>query len=232
MATVGAELLTTPGCSCSAERGGPSTSGRGRPLSGVPAPVFDRRGDLGTMCKTAPRGAGTHMCMHVVARLLALLKPHAARTRQPPRGHRHRAAALGRPYPDRVVARARGWRRRARRGRARERGARRLPLPVALRRLRESPRRRRQRSARPRVAGAGAPAPSSGHDGAVSAAVDLVIPNLDGEALLPACLAGVAAQTLAPVRVIVVDNGSADGSRAIAEAHGAEWHALAGNRGF
>ena len=66
----------------------------------------------------------------------------------------------------------------------------------------------------------------------MSAAVDLVIPNLDGEALLGACLDGVAAQTLAPARVIVVDSGSLDGSRAIAEAHGAEWHPLPANNGF
>ena len=66
----------------------------------------------------------------------------------------------------------------------------------------------------------------------MGAAVDLVIPNLDGEALLGACLEGVAAQTLAPARVIVVDSGSVDGSRAIAEAHGAEWHALPANKGF
>jgi GT2 family glycosyltransferase len=66
----------------------------------------------------------------------------------------------------------------------------------------------------------------------VSAAVDLVIPNLDGEALLTTCLDGVAAQTLAPARVLVVDSGSTDGSRAVAEAHGAEWHALPDNRGF
>ena len=66
----------------------------------------------------------------------------------------------------------------------------------------------------------------------MSAAVDLVIPNLDGEALLASCLAGVTAQSLQPARVIVVDSGSVDGSRAIAEAHGAEWHALAANRGF
>ena len=66
----------------------------------------------------------------------------------------------------------------------------------------------------------------------MSAAVDLVIPNLDGEALLGACLEAVAAQTLAPARVLVVDSGSVDGSRAIAEAHGAEWHALPANNGF
>ena len=66
----------------------------------------------------------------------------------------------------------------------------------------------------------------------MSAAVDLVIPNLDGEALLAACLEAVKAQTLAPARVIVVDSGSVDGSRAVAEAHGVEWHALAVNNGF
>jgi GT2 family glycosyltransferase len=66
----------------------------------------------------------------------------------------------------------------------------------------------------------------------VSAAVDLIIPNLDGEALLGTCLAGVAAQTLAPARVIVVDSGSTDGSRAITETHGAEWHQLPDNNGF
>ena len=66
----------------------------------------------------------------------------------------------------------------------------------------------------------------------MSAAVDLVIPNLDGDVAAAACLEGVAAQTLAPVRVIVVDSGSTDGSRAIAEAHGAEWHSMPANKGF
>jgi GT2 family glycosyltransferase len=66
----------------------------------------------------------------------------------------------------------------------------------------------------------------------VSAAVDLVIPNLDGESLLAACLDAVAAQTLAPARVIVVDSGSVDGSRAMTEAHGAEWHPMPANNGF
>ena len=32
--------------------------------------------------------------------------------------------------------------------------------------------------------------------------------------------------------MLVVDSGSADGSRATAETHGAEWHALAANNGF
>ena len=66
----------------------------------------------------------------------------------------------------------------------------------------------------------------------MSAAVDLVIPNLNGALLLTTCLEGVAAQTLAPARVIVVDSGSADGSRAVVEAAGAEWHPLPANNGF
>ena len=66
----------------------------------------------------------------------------------------------------------------------------------------------------------------------MSASVDLVIPNLDGEALLGTCLAGVAAQTLRPARVLVIDSGSRDGSRAVSDAHGAEWHALPANNGF
>jgi GT2 family glycosyltransferase len=44
----------------------------------------------------------------------------------------------------------------------------------------------------------------------VSAAV--VIPNWNGRELLGACLDSIAAQTLAPSEVIVVDNGSTDGS--------------------
>ncbi len=43
-------------------------------------------------------------------------------------------------------------------------------------------------------------------------AVSLVIPNWNGATWLPACLEGIAAQTLAPDEVIVVDNGSRDGS--------------------
>ena len=66
----------------------------------------------------------------------------------------------------------------------------------------------------------------------MGAAVDLVIPNLDGAALLAACLQAVRAQTLAPARLLVVDSGSVDGSRAVTEAHDAEWHALPANHGF
>jgi GT2 family glycosyltransferase len=63
--------------------------------------------------------------------------------------------------------------------------------------------------------------------------VDLVIPNFQGEQLLDTCLDAVAAQTLQPARVIVVDDGSTDGSAAIVARHaGVEWLPLAENRGF
>jgi GT2 family glycosyltransferase len=65
-----------------------------------------------------------------------------------------------------------------------------------------------------------------------SLAVDVVIPTWNGERLLAACLDALRRQTLAPGRVIVVDNGSTDGSRAVVEAAGAEWLALGENRGF
>jgi GT2 family glycosyltransferase len=42
--------------------------------------------------------------------------------------------------------------------------------------------------------------------------VAVVIVNFDGEALLPACLAALAAQTLAPDEIVVADNGSRDRS--------------------
>ncbi len=45
--------------------------------------------------------------------------------------------------------------------------------------------------------------------------VAVVIPNFNGERLLPSCLAAVAAQTRTADRVIVVDNGSRDGSRGL-----------------
>jgi GT2 family glycosyltransferase len=49
------------------------------------------------------------------------------------------------------------------------------------------------------------------------AAVDVavVIPNYNGERWLPAVLGSVAAQTLAPAEVLVVDDGSSDGSLAL-----------------
>jgi hypothetical protein len=63
-------------------------------------------------------------------------------------------------------------------------------------------------------------------------AVDVVIPTWNGERLLTACLDALRRQTLAPGRVIVVDNGSTDASRDVVEAAGAEWLALGENRGF
>ena len=62
--------------------------------------------------------------------------------------------------------------------------------------------------------------------------VDVVIPNWNGEALLARCLEALAAQTYGEHRVIVVDNGSSDGSRAVAEARGATWLPLGENLGF
>ena len=42
--------------------------------------------------------------------------------------------------------------------------------------------------------------------------VSVVIPNWNGAAVLPGCLDALAAQTFAPFEVVVVDNGSTDGS--------------------
>lgn len=49
--------------------------------------------------------------------------------------------------------------------------------------------------------------------------VAVVIVNFNGERLLPACLAALDAQTLAPAEVLVADNGSRDGSLALLRAH-------------
>jgi N-acetylglucosaminyl-diphospho-decaprenol L-rhamnosyltransferase len=48
--------------------------------------------------------------------------------------------------------------------------------------------------------------------------VAIVIVNYDGERLLPACLAALAAQTRAPAEIVVADNGSHDGSLALLRA--------------
>ncbi len=44
----------------------------------------------------------------------------------------------------------------------------------------------------------------------------VVVPNFNGRRWLPGCLDSLAAQTLAPAEVVVVDNGSSDGSAALA----------------
>lgn len=66
------------------------------------------------------------------------------------------------------------------------------------------------------------------------AGVAVVIVNYDGEQLLPACLAALAAQTLAPAEVVVADNGSRDGSLALLRAHHPHVRALelGRNHGF
>ncbi|MGI9098840.1 MAG: glycosyltransferase family 2 protein [Solirubrobacteraceae bacterium] len=48
--------------------------------------------------------------------------------------------------------------------------------------------------------------------------VAVVIVNYDGERLLPACLAALAAQTRPPAEIVVADNGSRDGSLALLRA--------------
>ena len=55
--------------------------------------------------------------------------------------------------------------------------------------------------------------------GSAGSGVAVVIVNYDGERLLPACLAALAAQTLAPDEIVVADNGSRDGSLALLRAH-------------
>lgn len=62
--------------------------------------------------------------------------------------------------------------------------------------------------------------------------VAVVIPNRNRAALLERTLASVRSQTLAPERVVVVDNGSTDGSATVARQAGAELLEWPGNRGF
>jgi glycosyltransferase involved in cell wall biosynthesis len=49
--------------------------------------------------------------------------------------------------------------------------------------------------------------------------ISVIVPVRDGAATLRRCLDGVAAQTLAPTEVVVVDNGSGDGTARVAETH-------------
>jgi GT2 family glycosyltransferase len=64
--------------------------------------------------------------------------------------------------------------------------------------------------------------------------ISVVIPNWNGRAWLPACLAAVAAQDPAPDEVIVVDNGSRDGSpEYLSDEHpGVRVISLSDNTGF
>ncbi len=62
--------------------------------------------------------------------------------------------------------------------------------------------------------------------------VAVVIPNYNGARWLPGVLASVAAQTVAPAEVLVVDDGSTDDSAALAEAAGARVLRLGRNGGF
>lgn len=64
--------------------------------------------------------------------------------------------------------------------------------------------------------------------------VSVVIPAYEGGSDLPACLASVAASSLRPAAVVVVDNASTDGSIEAAELRFPEIHVIrnAANRGF
>ncbi len=68
----------------------------------------------------------------------------------------------------------------------------------------------------------------------MSSGVAVVIVNHNGERLLPACLAALAAQTLAPEEIVVADNGSRDRSLAWLRAHHPQVRALelGRNHGF
>ena len=61
--------------------------------------------------------------------------------------------------------------------------------------------------------------------------VSVVIGNHQGERWLPHCLESLRAQTLEPTEVVVVDGGSTDGSRDVAERYGARFIQLP-NRGL
>ena len=60
----------------------------------------------------------------------------------------------------------------------------------------------------------------------------VVIPNWNGRDWLPACLDSIAAQTLAPSELIVVDNGSTDGSLELLAERGVRTIELGRNTGF
>jgi GT2 family glycosyltransferase len=56
----------------------------------------------------------------------------------------------------------------------------------------------------------------------MTARVTLYVPCYNSEAFLAGCLQGIAAQTRAPERLLVIDDGSTDGSVEIARSHGVE----------
>ncbi len=62
--------------------------------------------------------------------------------------------------------------------------------------------------------------------------VSAIIPNWNRAELLDSALKGLASQTRRPEQVIVVDNGSVDGSSTVAERHGVDLIRFTENRGF
>ncbi len=62
--------------------------------------------------------------------------------------------------------------------------------------------------------------------------VSVVIVNWNGAEHLRICLPSLASQSLAPREIIVVDNGSSDGSAEVAKVHGARWLPLEQNLGL
>ena len=75
-------------------------------------------------------------------------------------------------------------------------------------------------------------APPSTASSAASAAVTVVVVAYQSARVLPRCLEALAAQTVRPARVLVVDNASTDGSAALARADGAEVIEAGANLGF
>ncbi len=62
--------------------------------------------------------------------------------------------------------------------------------------------------------------------------VSAVIPTWNRADLVASVLENLKQQTRRPDRILVVDNGSTDGTRGVVERAGAEWVGLATNRGF
>lgn len=62
--------------------------------------------------------------------------------------------------------------------------------------------------------------------------VSVIIPNWNGRRLLPSLLQDLRSQTAPPAEIVVVDNGSTDGSADLAESYGVRVIRLATNGGF